>query len=47
MTKVIFTGNFNISFQFTSVKIPIIVMYGLTDAVGNRIIWAIFVFLLL
>ena len=31
MTKVIFTGYFNISFLFASVKIPIIVMYGQTD----------------
>ena len=39
MTKVIFTGYFNISFLFASVNIPIIVMYGHTDGVENRIIF--------
>ena len=37
MTKVIFTGYFNISFLFAFVKVPIIVMYGQTDGVENHI----------
>ena len=37
MTKVIFTGYFNISFLFASVKVLIIIMYGQTDGVENRI----------
>ena len=53
MSKVIFTGYFNISFLFASIKIPIIVMYGQIAGVENRIkkylvpkvIWAILIFL--
>ena len=47
MTNVIFTGYFNISFLFASVKIPIIVMYGQTDGVENHMktYWAILIFL--
>ena len=37
MSKVIFTGYFNISFLFAFVKIPINVMYGQTDGVESRI----------
>ena len=37
MTNVIFTGYFNISFLFPSVKVLIIIMYGQTDGVENRI----------
>ena len=42
MTNVIFTGYFNILFLFVSIKIPIIVMYGQTDGVGNRIVLFLF-----
>ena len=36
MTKVLFTGYFNISILFASVKIPIIALCGQTDGKENR-----------
>ena len=45
MTNVIFTGYFNISFLFASVKVLIIIMYGQTDGVENRIrLFVLFLF---